>query len=311
MKLADVMGCVGTAIILLLASVWIPFIGPFFSLLTPLPFLYYTTKLELQQGLKVVALAFIVIGLIAKLTGYTQIIFFCFELGILGLIISEIYRRDLTFGLTIFWGTSFMLLIGAIFLFIIGLSRKMWPMELILAYFQNNLNEAINAYEKMGLDQEKVTQIRAYGQAFTDIISKVYPSLVIIGSGLVVWINVIISKPLFRMRNLKYPEFAPLERWRSPEMMVWGFIAAGFALFLTTGSVELIAINALIVMSVIYVFHGLALVLFILNKYNIHVWIRFLVYFLILFQQIFLVLLFLAGLFDQWLDFRKIYKRSE
>ncbi|MFH1349799.1 MAG: DUF2232 domain-containing protein [Pseudomonadota bacterium] len=305
------MGCVGTAIILLLASAWIPFLGPFFSLLTPLPFLYYASKLGPYQGLKVVIFTLLIVGLIAKLTGYLQVIFFCIELGLLGLIISTIYRRELTFGLTIFWGTSLMLFIGAIFLSLISFSKKMGPMELILAYLQNNLTEAINTYENMGVDQERIIQVRGYGQALMDILTKIYPSLLIIGTGFVVWVNVIISKPLFRIRNLRYPQFGPLDHWRAPEMMVWGFIAAGFSLFLFTGVVKLLSINAVIVMSVIYVFHGLSILLFILNKYRIHPLMRFLVYFLIVFQQIFLLGLFFAGLFDQWLDFRKLYKRSK
>ncbi|MDY7035223.1 MAG: DUF2232 domain-containing protein, partial [Thermodesulfobacteriota bacterium] len=121
MKFSDVMGCVSTAVILLLFSAGIPFIGPLFSLLTPLPFLYYTTKLGPYQGLKIVFLSFLIIGLIAKLIGTKYLIFLCVELGLLGLIISEIFRRGLTFGLTIFWGTTFMLSIGLIFLLLIGL----------------------------------------------------------------------------------------------------------------------------------------------------------------------------------------------
>ncbi|MFH1491258.1 MAG: DUF2232 domain-containing protein, partial [Pseudomonadota bacterium] len=72
-----------------------------------------------------------------------------------------------------------------------------------------------------------------------------------------------------------------------------------------------LAINALIVMLVIYVFHGLSIVLFLLNKYRVPQWMRVGAYFLILFQQIFLIGLCIAGLFDQWIDFRKIHRRSE
>jgi hypothetical protein len=45
MKAHHVPRCVGPALALLLASVRIPIVGPFFSLLTPLPFLYYSAKL--------------------------------------------------------------------------------------------------------------------------------------------------------------------------------------------------------------------------------------------------------------------------
>ena len=310
MKFTDVMGCVSTAVILLLVSAWIPFIGPLFSLLTPLPFLYYTTKLGPYQGLKIVFLSFLIIGLIAKLIGSMHLIFLCVELGLLGLIISEIFRRGLTFGLTIFWGTTFMLSIGLIFLLLIGLSKKMGPIEFILDYFQTNLSEFINASKDMTLEQEKIIHLQEFSKLLSDFISKVYPSFAIIGTGLIVWGNVIISKPLFRIRNLKYPEFGPMDHWSAPEPMVWGFIAAGFTAFFATTTVRLLAVNAIIVMSVIYVFHGISIVLFFLNKYNVHPWVRFGIYLLIIFQQLFLVMLALAGLFDQWMDFRKIFKNK-
>lgn len=310
MKLTDVMGCVGPVILLLFASAWIPYIGPFFSLLTPLPFLYYATKLGLHQGLKIAAIALLTVGLIANLAGHPQIILFCFEFSLIGIILSEIYRRKLTFGLTIFWGTCFTLIIGALFLSLIALSKKMGPMEMILEYLQGNLRETIGTYEQMGLEQEKVAQLQEYGKILTNIIATLYPALAMVGSGLVVWVIVVLSRPLFRLGKVQYPEFGPTDRWQSPELMVWGVIAGGFALFLPIGGIRFLAINALIVMSVIYVFHGLSIVLFFLNKYSVPFWIRFGVYLLIIFQQIFWFAMAMAGLFDQWIDFRKIHKRA-
>ena len=132
----------------------------------------------------------------------------------------------------------------------------------------------------------------------------------IVSTGFVVWINIVISRPLFRVLNLKYPEFDPMDRWHAPDLMVWGVIASGFTLFLSIPGVKLVAINGLIVMLAIYVFHGLAILLFFLNKYRVPSWLRFGIYFLIFFQQIFLIVLALAGLFDQWVDFRKLHRKK-
>ncbi len=310
MKLTHVMGCAGPVILLLFASAWIPFIGPFFSLLTPLPFLYYATKLGLLEGLKVAGLTLLVVGLTAKVAGYPQIIIFCLEFGLVGLILSEIYRRKYTFGFTMLWGTCATLIIGAIFLTLIALSQKMGPVEMILGFFKENLGATIRAYEEMGLEPEKVAQLREYGKILTDILSMIYPALSIVGSGLVIYMAVVISRPLFRLGNVQYPAFEPMDQWQSHELMVWGVIAAGFALFLSIGGIRFLAINGLIVMAVIYVFHGLAIVLFFFNKYRVPHWVRFGVYLLILFQQIFWFVLALAGLFDQWIDFRRIHKRA-
>jgi uncharacterized protein YybS (DUF2232 family) len=275
-----------------------------------LPFLYYATKLGLRDGLKITAVTLLIVGLIAKLAEYPQIIIFCFEFGLVGLVLSEIYRRKYTLGFTMFLGTGATLIIGVIFLTLIALSQKMGPMEMILGYFQENLGATIRAYEEMGLEPEKVAQLKEYGKILTDILAMIYPALSIIGSGLVVYIALVLSRPLFRLGSIQYPDFEPMGQWQSHDLLVWGVIAAGFALFLSTGGIRFVAINGLIVIAVIYVFHGLAIVLFFFNKYRVPHWVRFGVYLLILFQQIFWIVLSLAGLFDQWIDFRKIHKRA-
>jgi uncharacterized protein YybS (DUF2232 family) len=311
MKVQDVLGCAASAIVLLLASALIPLVGPVFSLLTPLPFLYYSTKLGLYQGAKVVFITILVIGLVAKLAGYPQIIFLCVEFSLLGLIISETFRREFTIGFSIFWGTVLMLIIGTVILGLIGLNRNMGPLALILDYFQNNVKATVQSYESMGWDQEKILQFQEYLKILVQVISKVYPALMIVGTGFVVWINIIISRPLFRLVNLNCPHFDPMDRWHAPELMVWGVIAAGFSLFLSLPVVKLIAINGLIVMLAIYVFHGLSILLFFLNKYRVPSWLRIGIYFLIFFQQIFLIVLAMAGLFDQWIDIRKIHVKKD
>ena len=86
--------------------------------------------------------------------------------------------------------------------------------------------------------------------------------------------------------------------------------AMGFAIFFPITKIQFVAINSLIVMSVIYVFNGLSIVMFFFNRYNIPSWARFGVYALIIVQQMFLFVLALAGLFDQWIDFRKLHKKA-
>ncbi|MEJ2725560.1 MAG: DUF2232 domain-containing protein [Deltaproteobacteria bacterium] len=216
----------------------------------------------------------------------------------------------LTLGRTILWGTGLMLLLGLVILTGIGLTKNMGPIELVMGYLQSNVKGTVDVYEHMGGGQEKAVQLRHFAKTFMEIITRIYPSLVIVGTGFVVWLNVVLSRHVFRLGNLRYPQFAPTDGWWSPEYMVWGVIAAGFSLFLPVSGIRWAAINALIVLLSVYVFHGLSIVLFFLNKYRVPSWIRLGVYFLILFQQIFLLLLALAGLFDQWIDFRRIRHRK-
>ena len=312
MNKLDVLGCLGAAAFLLLASAWIPLVGPFFSLLTPLPFLYYTVRLGFYQGIKLAAIAVFAIGLAANLAGQPHTFLFVMEFSIVGIGLAELFRRNFTIGQCLFWATVMMLGVGTIGLFFIGLSRNMGPVEMVLKYLESNLNETIRAYESANnMAGENALELKVYAQAFISTISWIYPSLMIVGAGFALWLNVIVARPLFRLRDLKYPDFLPLENWRSPDTLVWGLIASGFALIVASGNLRFLAVNALIVILVIYFFHGLSIVLFFFNKYRVPPWIRVGVYFLIIIQQLFMVLLAIAGVFDQWVDFRKIHKRSE
>jgi uncharacterized protein YybS (DUF2232 family) len=311
MKTSDVAGCVGTAALLLLASIYIPIAGGLFSLLTPLPVIYYSTKLGTERGVKLVGITLLVAGVIAALTRYVHLLFLCIEFSLLGLIISELFRRKMSIGYTVLLGTSLTLLIGFVVLAVAGLSKNKTPLEMVLTYLQGSLSENLEFYKGMEMNGENALNAREYLRFLLDTIMKVYPALTVIGTGFVVWINVIISKPLLRIRNLPHPDFGPMDRWGASETMVWGLIGAGFSLFLPWPSLRSVALNAVMVFLVIYFFHGLSILVFYLNKYRVPSWIRIGVYALILFQQIFAIVLALAGLFDQWIDLRRIHPKKE
>jgi uncharacterized protein YybS (DUF2232 family) len=310
MKAHHVLGCVGTAMGLLLASVWIPIAGPFFSLLTPLPFLYYSAKLGVSQAVKLTCVSILVTGLIAAISRQSQLIFLCFEFSVLGLILSEIFRRKMTIGTSVLLGTCLLLLMGLLVLAVAGLRKNLGPLEMVYAYLLESLEETARIYTQVGADPEKAGAFQEYLKALKEVVALIYPSLMIVGSAFVVWLNVIMSRPLFIKRNLEYPDFGALDRWQSPELMVWGLIAAGFSLFLSFSPLRLVAVNALVIMLAIYFFHGLSVLLFYLNKYRVPPWMRFGVYALILLQQILVIGVTMAGLFDQWIDLRRIHQKK-
>lgn len=251
----------------------------------------------------------VAVGLLGNIAGYPQMLMLYVELSLMGMILAAIYRRPVSFGFAVFWGTVSMLLIGIIIIVVIGLTKNLGPPTLIMDYFRSNLSETLQIYQNMESGQDGAVKLQEYVKVMVEIIARIYPALLIVGTGFIVWLNMVISRPLFRMTNLEYPDFGPTDRWWAPERMVWGLIAAGFSLFLPLPGLKFLAINAIIVLLVIYVFHGLSIVLFFFNKYHVPPWLRVGAYLLIIFQQVVMVGLAMAGLFDQWVDFRKIHSK--
>ena len=310
MKIHDVLVCTGSVTLFLTASVFIPIVGALLSLLLPLPFLFYASKLGLQQGLIISLISLFFIGIIASLIGYPYIIIQCIEFGLLGLIISEVFKRRFSVGMTIFWGITVTLVVVGVLILLIGLSLEKGPLDLILDYFQIDLDEAIHVYINMGLNQEQAAELKQVSKIIIDLFKKIFPAFIIIWTGCVVWINVIISRPLFQFKGIQYPSFGPMDKWHPPELLVWGLIITGFALFLPVSGIKWVAVNVFIVTAVIYFFNGLSILLFLFNKYHLPTWARLGIYILIGIQAIFWFVLAVAGLFDQWIDFRKIHHKE-
>jgi len=300
---------VGWAVLVLFASVSLPIVGPFIGLLTPIPFLYYATKLGFSRGLKLAVAVVFFISLASRLLGQPQIILFSLEFSALGIALSEIFRRKFSIGYTLAAGTLIMVLVGFASLLLVGLFRHMGPFEMVQSYLKTNLKEALEMYKDMGLEQEKTVEIQAYGKALIDAIARIYPALLVVGSTFVVWLNVILGGQILRRAGLEYPLFPNADRWQAPEILIWGLIATGFSLFLRLDVIRLLAMNGLIILMTVYLFQGISILIFFLNKYKAPTWIRGAIWFLLLFQQIFLLVVALAGVFDQWVDFRKIRKK--
>lgn len=301
----------GWAALVLFASVTLPILGPFVSLLTPIPFLYYATKLGFYRGLKLAVAVVIFIGLVSRFLGQPQIILFSLEFSALGIALSEIFRRKYSIGYTLAAGTLSMVLVGIACLILVGLLRHMGPFEMVQSYLKSNLNEALQMYEGMGLEKEKAIEIQSYGKVLIETIARIYPALLVVGSGFVVWLNVILGRHVLRRTGLAYPLFSDADRWQAPEIMIWGLIASGFSLFLRSDVIKLLAMNGLIVLVTVYLFQGFSILVFFLNKHKAPTWMRGIIWFLLLFQQIFLLVVAMAGVFDQWVDFRKIRKKSD
>jgi uncharacterized protein YybS (DUF2232 family) len=307
MNMKDFWGCVGGTIFLLMLSTLLPFAGPFLALITPLIFLFYSIKLDRFSGLKLVVMTLAIVALCAYFLRLPHLIIFCLESMVLGVSLSECFRRNLSLGKTVFFTTLVTVSMVMVYFLVLGHLNNGGLVEIVRETLRNHIKASMELYSQGTMPKEKAEEF----EAVVNNILMISPSLMVVGAGLTAWLNAALARPVFQLGKLPYPAFAPMDQWRTPEGLVWVLIASGFSLFLFTGGIQLIAGNVMIVLFVIYLFHGLSIVQFFLKKFNAPSWIRLGVYLLLVFQLIFLGLLALAGLFDQWVDFRRIQRRAE
>lgn len=102
-------------------------------------------------------------------------------------------------------------------------------------------------------------------------------------------------KPLIKDTILIIREF------RIPDNFVWILIAGGFLILVPNEALKYVAYNILGIFAVLYFFQGMSILNFLLNKYNVSIFIRALLFFFLIIQfVVFSIVIISLGLFSIW-----------
>ena len=61
-------------------------------------------------------------------------------------------------------------------------------------------------------------------------------------------------------KGIGFPDFGILNRWKSPELLIWFAIGAGALMLIPEKAMKVIGINGILILAVIYFFQGIAIV---------------------------------------------------
>ncbi|OGU14322.1 MAG: hypothetical protein A2076_08665 [Geobacteraceae bacterium GWC2_53_11] len=99
-------------------------------------------------------------------------------------------------------------------------------------------------------------------------------------------------------------QIADFTTFRNPDLLVWVLIAAGFSLLLPESIITNPALNIVLVVSLFYLFQGMAVVTALVSKSSVSSIVRIILYALLIIQPYLLAIVAGIGLFDIWVDFR-------
>ena len=171
------------------------------------------------------------------------------------------------------------------------------------------LDAAIEMQEKLGFAQDDIALLKERAGQIVDTLLQLLPALLLLSFAFIVIINVLFLCRRYPARRAEWLAIEHLREWKCPDALVWGLIGCGFSLFFPAfGAVQVIALNLLLVIGAYYFAQGLAVIGFFFHKNNVPRFLRGLTYVLIVFQQIFTLLVVGLGLFDLWGDFRRLGK---
>jgi uncharacterized protein YybS (DUF2232 family) len=295
---------VGITLVLFMGAMIMPIVGLVGIFLLPLPVLVYRLKLGRAKGAAIAAIAFI--AMVAILGGGSLDLFLFLGLLLLGFVLGESFERGFSLEKTMLMACGALSLAGLLFLLFYSHSANIGIADLISAYVGKNLALYTETLEQMGAAEETRQAFSASLEIVEYVMVRVLPGIVVSGVLFTAWITLLLARPVLKRASLPCPDFGSLIYWRAPEILVWILIGSGLLLLMPVGGLKLIGLNGLLVMLQVYFFQGIAIVAFFFEKKRLPLVARWIMYTLITLQIFLLVLVIGLGIFDMWLNVRKI-----
>ena len=297
-------GPTGPALIALALTavfIFVPLLGSLtvFILPAPLAYAYYRHG---QASFAVTSL--IVLGL-ASMWGFPELASMFLGLCLCGLALGKAAAKKMTDDKAVFWGTAAPLIVliplAAAYFAAIGVN----PTQLLAKIIDEGVKQSQDIYKQMGMSQANIDMMMPSLKRMAQMIKDYFPALTIASAAATSFTAWVIFKKYALKSGAQFAEW-DFAKWRLPDHLVWGIIVPGFLMIPDAPVLRIISGNLLFVFAIPYVFLGIALLVHMFDKYRLSPFLRILMFVVIAFQPILAALLWAAGFFDTWADFRKI-----
>jgi uncharacterized protein YybS (DUF2232 family) len=293
-------------VILFAAAGYVPVLGILVSLLAPTPILLVALRHGLLIGL--VALGLSTLSL-ALLFGSLQSAIFFAEYGAMALAMAEAIRRQWSVEKTLLVSTAVPVVASGIVMALLFSSVDL-DLVTVKQHFEKDLSQALRQFLTEEGGPSEAT-LHAYVQEVFGTVVQLLPAFFVLSTAAGVLLNYGVVRLLWRrLGGQPLPEVM-LTQWKAPEACVWVLIAGGLCYFLPVPGMRMVGVNVLLLVSLVYLFQGLGVMVFYLNKTSVPSILRTLAYVFLVIQPLLLLGVAVFGLFDLWFDFRRIGSKRE
>jgi len=158
-------------------------------------------------------------------------------------------------------------------------------------------------YKLLGIQTTVPADTQAYVISLTMRLS---PAFALLVAASTILLNLRVFWRWAGPQRLTYNLFGDFSRWSAPEWLVWLLLASGFGIFIPVPAVSDIALNGFICIAAIYFCQGLAIVGFYFQSLSVPSIVRGIIYLVAFAQPMVAALLCIGGVFDMWIDFRRL-----
>jgi hypothetical protein len=289
--------------------VLIPLEGLLLSTLAPFPLIVLAVKYPWFYALGLIGLE---AGVLALVGGVPVLLSFS-QYGLLPLVIAGAVRRGWTLSQIIASSAAVPLSGGFLLLIVYMLMTGQSLSVLVSTYLEQTL-QALHEYFQTAEHMPGTEVGLAFPQKETlrQFVLAIFPGMLVVNHLLTNTLNYVLARYYCSRRCPPLALDAErLTHWRASDYLVWVFIASGAALLLPMALLSTIGLNVFLVTLAIYLLQGLAIAVFWGQHLPIPPGFRWFltIVVLLLAGPLCVVLCMTAGLFDLWLDFRRLRRR--
>ncbi|MBV8774070.1 MAG: DUF2232 domain-containing protein [Deltaproteobacteria bacterium] len=288
--------------LMFLAGAMIPLVGGAVMMFAPTPLLGYAAGLPhaLSRISFAIALAAALVafgGGVAAATAYVV------SFGLAAALICFMLERRQRFELIVLAVTTSVVVVGTGAAVVLAGSPSAF-VQMIRNQLVAAMMRGESFYKTLGVEAAITADSRAY---LIETVMRLTPPLVVSLGALMVLLNLAVFwRWGGKEQRVGYTLFGDLVRWSAPEWLVWPLLVSGFGWFIPVAPVATIALDCFLCIVAVYFCQGLAIMAFYFRQLKMPAVARGLIYFVTLAQPILMAIVGAAGIFDLWVDFRRL-----
>jgi uncharacterized protein YybS (DUF2232 family) len=291
---------------LYLAAALVPLVGMMAALFAPAPTLLFSVGFARARVRAAVA---IMIGAAAvmALGGWTVALGYLVTFGLAAAVMCDMLERRKPFEAIVLVTAAVVLAASVIAAFAMAGS-----VDAVAKGVRDGLTAGMahghDFYKMLGIETGMAQEAEA---GLLDIMLRLCPALVALCAGFGALLNLAVFWRMGGRERLDYPLLGDLARWSTPEWLIWVLLAAGFGMFVPVPALAVVAMDAFVCVAAVYFCQGMAIMAFYFKTLVIPPWVRGLIYFVTIIQPVLAALVCAAGIFDLWVDFRRLKPPSQ
>ena len=290
--------------IILLLTLYVPFLGAIIIFFLPLPFILFTAKYNFKGILVFLAAAVVISIIISGIWGIVYLLLFGATGAVMGYLIQKNKSRPF---ILLISTLTFLLSTVALYAISVGVFHMNFIQQ-----FNDSVNESLKITTRVlkGMGKgSKVDKVTKQYKEMIVAIKTIFPSLLVLSSLFTVYILQLINFPILKRLGITISAGKPFRELTLPRSLLWYYIIAMGANLIfhpDAGTYwHAVVINLFYVLSILMFLQGLFVLYYLFHKRSISKGFQIIVTILIFMAPKFLYVVSLLGIMDLGFDFRK------